>query len=67
MWHEGIIFKLKQNSTSSKLFNLSLDSGELLKNIVCQATSQKHLGILLDNRLSFEEHLRLVFGKINKP
>ena len=66
MWHEGIIFKLKQNSTSSKLFNLSLDSGELLKNIVCQATSQKHLGILLDNRLSFEEHLRLVFGKINK-
>ena len=67
MWHEGIIFKSKQNSTSSKLFNLSLDSGELLKNIVCQATSQKHLGILLDNRLSSEEHLRLVFGKINKP
>ena len=67
MWHEGIIFKSKQNSTSSKLLNLSLDSGELLKNIVYQATLQKHLGILLDNRLSFEEHLRLVFGKINKP
>ena len=67
MWHECIIFKLKQNSISRKLLNLSLDSGELLKNIIYQATSQKHLGILLDNRLSFEEHLRLVFGKINKP
>ena len=35
-------------------------------NIVYQSTSQKHLGIILDNRLSFEEHLRLVFSKINK-
>ena len=32
-----------------------------------QATSQKHLHIILDNRLSFEEHLRLVFNKISKP
>ena len=28
--------------------------------------SQKHLGIILDNCLSFEEHLRLVFSKINR-
>ena len=34
--------------------------------IVHQATSQKHLGIILHNCLSFEEHLRLVFGKINR-
>ena len=34
--------------------------------IVYQATSQKHLGIILDNRLSFEKHLRLVFNKINR-
>ena len=34
-------------------------------NIVCKATSQKHLGIIPDYRLSFEEHLRLVFSKVN--
>ena len=34
-------------------------------NIVCKATSQKHLGIIPDYRLSFEEHLRLVFRKVN--
>ena len=28
--------------------------------------SQKHLSIILDNRLSYEEHLRLVFSKINR-
>ena len=35
-------------------------------NIVYQATSQIHLGIILDNLLSFEEHLRLGFSKINR-
>ena len=35
-------------------------------NIVYQATSQKFPGIIPDNRLSFAEHLRLVFSKINK-
>ena len=34
--------------------------------IVYQATSQKHLSTILDNRLSFEEHLRLVFSKMNR-
>ena len=34
--------------------------------IVYQAMSETHLGIILDNRLSFEEHLRLVFSKINR-
>ena len=32
---------------------------------VTKATSQKHLGIIPDYRLSFEEHLRLVFSKVN--
>ena len=36
------------------------------KNIVYQATSKKHLDIIFDNRLSFEEHLRLVVSKINR-
>ena len=31
-----------------------------------QGTSQRHLRMILDNRLSFEEHLKLVFNKINK-
>ena len=35
-------------------------------NIVYQVTSRKRLGIILDNCLSFEEHLKLVFSKINK-
>ena len=35
-------------------------------NTVYQATSQKHLRIIFDNRLSFEEHQRLVFSKINR-
>ena len=35
-------------------------------NIVGQAKLQKHLGITLDNRLSFEEYLRLIISKINK-
>ena len=35
-------------------------------NIVYQTTSEKHLGIILDNSLSFEEHLRPVFSKINR-
>ena len=31
-----------------------------------QATSQKHLGIILDTRLSFEKHLQTVVCKIHK-
>ena len=33
---------------------------------VRQATSQKHLGIILDTQLSFEKHLETVLCKINK-
>ena len=35
-------------------------------NNVIQNTSQKHLGIILDSRLSFEKHLETVLCKINK-
>ena len=28
--------------------------------------SQKHLGVILDSRLSFEEHLSLAFSKVNR-
>ena len=35
-------------------------------NILSQANSQKHLGITLDFKLTFEEHLLNVFKKVNK-
>ena len=35
-------------------------------NNVIQATTHKHLGIILDTRLSFEKHLETVLYKINK-
>ena len=35
-------------------------------NNIIQNTSQKHLGITLDTRLSFEKHLEIVLRKINK-
>ena len=34
--------------------------------IFYHATPQKYLGIIFDNRLSFEEHLGLAFSKISK-
>ena len=33
---------------------------------VCQTSSQKHLGIILDSRLAFEEYFEMVSAKINK-
>ena len=38
----------------------------LNNNNVIQTTSQKHLVIILDTRLSFEKHLETVPCKINK-
>ena len=38
----------------------------VFNNIVTQTTSQKHLGIILDTRFSFEKHLETVLCKINK-
>ena len=39
---------------------------EFNNNDVIQATSHKHLGIILDTRLSFEKHLETVLCKLNK-
>ena len=33
---------------------------------VLRANSQKHLGINFDNRLSFDEHLKIIINKVNK-
>ena len=34
---------------------------------VNQTESQKHLGLILDNKLNFREHLKGVLDKISKP
>ena len=36
------------------------------KNVVLQTSLQKHLGMLLDTKFNFGEHLKTIFQKINK-
>ena len=31
-----------------------------------KTNSQKHLGVVLDNRLLFEDHLKMILNKVNK-
>ena len=56
---QEIIFsrKLKKATHSPLLFN---------NNYVSQVNSQTHLGVILDVKLTFEEHLKNVFNKTNK-
>ena len=35
-------------------------------NNVSETNSQKHLGVVLDNRFSFEDHLKMILNKVNK-
>ena len=35
-------------------------------NNVLETNSQKHLGVVLDNRLFFEDHLKMISNKVNK-
>ena len=35
-------------------------------NNVSETNSQKHLGVVLDNRLSFENYLKMILNKVNK-
>ena len=56
---QDVIFIRKSKATSHPplVFN---------NNNVIQAASHKHLGIILDTRLSFEKHLETVLCKLNK-
>ena len=56
---QEIIFsrKLKKVTHPPLLFN---------SNNVSQVNSQTHLGVILDIKLTFEEHLKNVFNKTNK-
>ena len=56
---QEVIFSRKsQNQTHPSLF--------FNNSSVIQAPSQKHLGLFLDNRLDFQEHLKIVLNKVNK-
>ena len=35
-------------------------------NNVLETNSQKHLGVVLDNRLSFEDNFKMILNKVNK-
>ena len=37
-----------------------------INNIVTRSNTQKHLGMILDTKLDFQEHLKSLFSKINK-
>ena len=56
---QEVIFscKSKRSTHPASVFN---------NNNVSQTFSQKHLGIILDFKLTFEEHLNNVLAKVNK-
>ena len=58
--------KQAQEVTFSRKSKAILRPPPVFNNNVIQTTSQKHLGIILDTRLSFEKHLETVLCKINK-
>ena len=56
---QEIIFGRKLKTATHTLFLFN-------NNIVSQVNSQKHLGVILDVKLTFEEHLKNIFNKTNK-
>ena len=48
--------KIQKSTQPSLIFN----------NIVTQPLTQKHLGMFLDTKLDFQEHLKRIFSKVNK-
>ena len=56
---QEVIFsrKIQKSSQPSLIFN---------NNIVTQSLTQKHLGMFLDTKLDFQEHLKGIFSKVNK-
>ena len=51
---------------SRKIKKLTHSSFDFSHNNVLQASSQKHLGVKLYIKLTFDEHLNNVLNKINK-
>ena len=55
----GVIFSRKIRKTCHPSIYFSNKS-------VKQITPQKHLGMILDNKLNFQEHLKNILSKVNK-
>ena len=55
----GVIFSRKIRKTCHPSIYFSNKS-------VKQITPQKHLGMILDNKLNFQEHLKNILNKVNK-
>ena len=56
---QGLIFSRRVQTTNNPL----LFSNE---NVVLKITLQKHLGLILDSKFNFSEHLKTIFQKTNK-
>ena len=50
-------YKIQKSSQPSLIFD---------NKIVTKSITQKHLGMLLDIKLNFQEHIKSVFNKVNK-
>ena len=63
---QEVIFSRKSKAKLYSLLVLNNNNNNNNNNNVTQVKSQKHLGIILDTRLSFEKDLETVQCKINK-
>ena len=55
--------KLKFSRKTKKVYHPPLTSNN---NNIPETNLQKHLGVVLDNRLSFEGHLKMILTKVNE-
>ena len=55
--------KLKFSRKTKKVYHPPLTSNN---NNIPETNLQKHLGVVLDNRLSFEDHLKMILTKVNE-
>ena len=55
-----------QGVLSSRNIQKSSQPSLIFNNIVTQSLTQEHLGIFLDTKLDFQEHLKSTFSKVNK-
>ena len=56
---QKVIFSRKIQTSSQPSLNFN-------NNIVTQSLTQKYLGMFLDTKLDFQEHLKSIFSKVNK-
>ena len=64
------LFVLDDQQQNEKLINEYANEHDITvifdNNIVTQSLTQKHLGMFLDTKLDFQEHLKSIFSKVNK-